>query len=349
MKGKMQALMKAEAAPGAQLTEVDIPEIGPKDMLVRVRAAAICGTDIHIYNWNKYAQDRIKVPMIFGHEFCGEVVAVGDQVEHLQVGDLVAGETHIPCGECLLCRTGRQHICRDMLILGVHTPGVFSEYAAMPAVLGWKIPKETSPDVGAVLEPIGVACHSIFTGGGTAAANTLVVGSGPIGLAATGIAKALGARQVISTDVSPERLALAKEWGADVTLNPKEVDVAEEVRKLTDGLGADVVIEASGAPVAIQQAFDAMRRGGKIMLFGLPGESVELDLTNNVIYKEAVVYGTTGRGMWDTWYHVMALVESGRIDPEKLITDRFPMSQFEEAFAAAAAGKGGKVILYPGQ
>lgn len=349
MKGKMQALVKAQAAPGAVIQEVDIPQIGPKDILVKVHAAAICGTDIHIFNWNKYAQDRIKPPMIFGHEFAGEVLEVGSQVEGLEVGDHIAGETHIPCGQCLLCRTGKQHICRDMAILGVHTPGVFSEYAAIPAVLAWKIPSEMSYDVGAVLEPIGVACHAVFMAG-TAAETVLVTGSGPIGTAAIGIAQALGARRVICTDVSDQRLALArKHWGADVTLNPTKVDVVAEVRKLTDGLGADVVIEASGAPVAIKQAFEAMRRGGKIVLFGLPSEQVTLDLTDQVIYKEAVVYGSTGRGMWDTWYNVMALIEAGKIDAAQMVTDRFPLSQFEEAFKVAAAGNGGKVVLYPGK
>ncbi|MGE5482069.1 MAG: alcohol dehydrogenase catalytic domain-containing protein, partial [Bacteroidota bacterium] len=301
MQQTMKALVKTEPMKGAVLTEIPVPPVGPGQLLVRVKAAAICGTDIHIFAWTKFAQDRIKTPMVFGHEFAGEVVEVGPGVKGFAPGDHVAGETHLPCGQCELCRTGRQHICQDMKILGVQVPGVFSEYAVIPQEIAWRIPLDLPFETAAVYEPTGVAVHAVSTAD-VRGKDVLVTGCGPIGLAACETAKALGARRVVATDRSAFRLKLASEFGVDVPLDVSRVDLKQEGRSLTGGLGFDVVVEASGNPAAIQDGFAAVRRGGSVVLFGLAGEPVALDLTNDVIYKETVVHGVTGRRMWDTWY-----------------------------------------------
>lgn len=348
MQQTMKALVKAEPAEGAVLTEMPVPRVEPGQLLVRVKAAAICGTDIHIFAWTKFAQDRIKTPMVFGHEFAGEVVEVGAGVKGFAPGDHVVGETHVPCGQCELCRTGRQHICQDMKILGVQVPGVFSEYAVIPQEIAWKIPLDLPFETAAVYEPTGVGVHAV-SAVDVRGKDVLVTGCGPIGLAAIETAKALGARRVVTTDRSAYRLKLAAEFGADVRLDVNQCDLRQEARSLTGNVGFDVVVEASGNPAAIQDGFAAVRRGGSVVLFGLAGEPVALDLTNDVIYKETVVRGVTGRLMWDTWYRMTALVQAGRIHPDRLVTHRYPMSEFTAAFAAAMGGAAGKVILYPGE
>lgn len=343
----MKALIKPNPAPGAELSTVQLPAIGPRDILIKVKAAAICGTDVHIYDWTPYAQARVKPPMVFGHEFCGEVLEVGPNVTRVKPGDLIAGETHVPCEHCFLCETGLQHICKDMKILGVHIPGIFSEYAVIPETIAWRIPPDTPATVGAVLEPIGVGVHAIYAAD-VRGTNVLITGCGPIGLAAIGVAKALGAWRVIASDISEKRLEFARQWGADVTVNVKSEDVVEVARSLTQGLGVDVAIEASGAPSAIRQTFASVRRAGEVVLFGLPGAPVEIDLVEGVIYKEVAVKGITGREMWRTWYQVMSLLESGAIDARKLVTHEFPMSEFHKAMEVAKSGEAAKVILYPG-
>jgi threonine 3-dehydrogenase len=346
MQQRMRALVKTEPAKGAVLTDISVPAVGPGELLVHVKAAAICGTDIHIFAWNKFAEDRITTPMVFGHEFAGEVVEVGPGVKGFAPGDHVAGETHLPCGQCEFCRTGRQHICQDMKILGVQVPGVFSEYAVIPQEIAWKVPQDLAYETAAVYEPTGVAVHAV-SAADVRGKDVLVTGCGPIGLAACETGKALGARRVVATDRSAFRLKLAAQFGVDVPLDVSQVDLKQEARFLTGGLGFDVVVEASGNPAAIQDGFAVVRRGGAVVLFGLAGEPVALDLTNDVIYKETVVHGITGRRMWDTWYLLTSLVQAGRIHPERLITHRYPMSAFNEAFAAAMGGEAGKVILYP--
>ncbi len=346
----MQALVKEKPGPGAALKEMPVPQAGPGELLVRVKATAICGTDVHIYEWTKYAQERIKTPMVFGHEFAGEVVSVGAGVTSFRPGDHVAGETHIPCGHCEMCLTGREHICRDMKILGVHVPGIFSEFAVIPETIAWKLPEHVPYEAGAVYEPMGVAVHAVFAGD-VAAKTVLVTGSGPIGLAAIGVAKALGAARVIATDRSPRRLELAREWGADETVDVSTggADVVSRVAELTGKEGVDVVIEASGAPPAIRDGFAALRRGGRVVLFGLPSDEVRLDLVNQVVYKEATIKGITGRVMWATWYQLTRLVDSGAVAPERLVTHRHPLSEYERAFEDAKGGQAAKVILYPGR
>ncbi|MCR4424622.1 MAG: L-threonine 3-dehydrogenase [Firmicutes bacterium] len=342
----MKALVKATPGPGAQLLDVEVPRVKPGHLLVRVLATAICGTDIHIYDWTEWAQKRIKPPMVFGHEFSGEVVEVGEGVTQAAPGDLVAGETHIPCGDCYQCRTGLQHVCQRMAILGVHTPGVFSEYALIPEACAWKLPPGTPPEVGAVYEPFGVATHAVLAED-VSAKSVAVFGCGPIGLYAVAVARACGAAKVIACEVSPERLAFAEKLGATHLLNPRESNAVEAIFEITGGVGVDVGVELSGAPAALRQVLAAMTRGGRLSIAGLQARPVEIDVVDDIVYKELRVYGVTGRVMYGTWYKVASLIQSGLVDPRPVTTHRFKMSEVDAAMDTAKTGKAGKVILAP--
>lgn len=343
---RVRALVKPAPAIGAELTTVPLEAMGPTDITVKVKATAICGTDIHIYDWTPYAQARLKPPMVFGHEFCGDVIAVGSNVTRVKVGDMIAGETHIPCGNCFMCNTGLEHICQGMKILGVHVPGAFAEAVVIPEVIAWPIPADTPPSVGAVMEPVGVGVHAAYAADVRGAA-VLVTGCGPIGLATIGVVKSCGATLIIATDVSEQRLNMAKKYGADIVLNPSSTDVEARCKELTRGLGMDACIEASGAPSAIRQVFACVRRAGEVVLFGLPGSHVEMDIVDGLIYKELTVKGITGREMWRTWYRVEDIIKTSAIDVKGIVTHEFPMSEFEEAFRVAKSGTAGKVVMYP--
>ena len=340
----MKALMKDQPARGASYTDLPIPKIGEKDLLVRVKAAAICGTDIHIYQWNEYAASRIKLPLLFGHEYAAEVVEVGKNVTHLKTGDRVAAETHVPCGHCFQCTTGLQHICKDMKILGVHMDGAFSEYALLPAVCAWKLDPSISYEIGATLEPFGIGVHALSKTK-PAGKKVIVFGCGPIGIYAQMVAKVSGAEYVIGVDVTPERLELAKKMGADIVLNSKEVDVVSEVEKVTKGLGMDIVVELTGNRGVLNDASKTLRRGGDIVLVGLFSGPVEWDVVNHVIYKEANVYGVTGRIMWDTWWTAQSLILSGKVDVGPVITHRFDLKDYEKAFQWAQSASTGKIVF----
>ncbi len=343
----MKAVVKTEAAPGAKLMDVDVPVPGPRDVLIKVKAAAICGTDIHIMEWTPFAQARIKPPMTFGHECSGEVVKVGSQVTDIAVGDLVAVETHIPDETCFMCKTGLQHICEKMAIIGVHVDGVFADYAKIPAVCCWKLPKDTNPDLGAILEPWGVAVNGILKGE-VNNRSVAVFGCGPIGLMGLGSIHAWGASKIFAVEPSETRLKMVPQFAPDaVLLNPAKEDAVKAILDATGGRGVDVSIDISGNPRGIQGAFGVVRRAGRVTLVGLPSEPVTLDLTANIIYKEARVFGSTGRMMWDTWYEMQNLMDSGKFDPMPVITDRMPLADFAKGIEMAAGGKVGKVILYP--
>lgn len=343
----MKALMKTEKTPGAKIKNIDIPEPGPKEVLIKIKAAAICGTDIHIYEWDSYARERINPPMIFGHEGCGEVVKVGNQVTNCQPGDLVAVETHIPCGACYQCRTGFQHICENMAIIGVHTNGLFSEHAKIPSTCCWRLPKNTNPDLGAVLEPIGVAVNGILKED-INNKNVAVFGCGPIGQFGLAAVEALGAIKVFAVDPVSFRLDMAKKLvpRANV-LNPAHNDVVKTILEATNGKGVDVSLEISGAEKAVNWAFQAVGKRGRVSLIGLPSKHVELNLTQDIIYKEARVYGSTGRLMWQTWYDMEKLLGSGKFNPLPVITHRFSLEDFDKAFKLAESGEAGKILFYP--
>ncbi|WP_152541184.1 L-threonine 3-dehydrogenase [Kallotenue papyrolyticum] len=342
----MRAVVKARAAAGAELQTVPVPTIGPQDVLVRVRAATICGTDLHIYRWDRWAQSRIRPPMVFGHEFAGDVVAVGSEVSTVQVGDFISGETHIVCGACYQCRTGQYHICRRVQILGVDRPGCFAEYVALPASNAWRNDPGLDPAVAAAQEPFGNAVHTALSTD-LATKSVLITGCGPIGLFAVGIARAAGASRIFATDVNPQRLEMARMMGATDLLDARG-DVVGAIMAATAGEGVDVLLEMSGHPAAIDQGFAALRYGGYAALLGLPGKPLEhFDLANHIVFKGATVYGVSGRKMYETWYRTRELVTTGRVDIAPIITHRLPLEAFAEAFEMMIRGEAAKVALLP--
>lgn len=348
----MRALRKTAAGPGAELLEIARPEPGEDEVVVRVHAASVCGTDLHIYEWNEWAARRIpQLPMTFGHEVAGWVEAVGSEVHHLAPGTFVAAETHIACGHCSTCRTGRMHICENLRILGVDTEGAFAEYVVIPAQNAWVVGEGIDPDVASVMEPFGNAVHATFgtAGGEDLATNPVaVIGCGPIGLFAVAIARAAGAWKVFAIEPNDERRALAATMGADILVDPKVQDPVEVVRSATGGIGAEVVLEMSGNAKAIEQGTQMLARGGRMSLLGLPDGPVTLDLNDQVIFKEARIQGITGREMFRTWQQTTTLLSTGRVDVTPVITHRFGLDAFDEAFATAASGHAAKVIMFPG-
>ncbi len=347
----MRALRKTGRVQGAELVEIPVPEPHEDEVLIRVHGASICGTDLHIYDWNEWADKRIPhVPMTFGHEMAGTVEQVGDEVHHLQPGAFVAAETHIACGHCPTCQTGRAHICQNLRILGVDTEGVFADYVVIPATNAWVVGEGIAPDVASIMEPFGNGVHAAFgTGGGEDIATNAVavIGCGPIGMFAVAIARSLGAWKVFAIEPNGYRRGKAEEMGADVVIDPSEVDPVARVMDLTNGSGAEVVLEMSGNARAIDQGTRMLARGGRMSLLGLPDGAVTLDLNDQVIFKEARIHGITGREMFRTWQQTTTLLSTGRVDVAPVITHRLPLARFEEAFAITASGDAGKVVMFP--
>jgi threonine 3-dehydrogenase len=341
----MRAIRKSRPGPGLEVTDVPTPTIGSADVLIRVHHAGVCGTDLHIAQWDEWAQGRIKPPVVVGHEFAGEVVEVGEDVgDEFAVGELVTAEGHIICGHCRQCRTGNGHICQRTSIIGVDRDGAFAEYIAMPATNVMAL-GEIPTMVGGIMDPLGNAFHTVLTGTEVPGSVVLVLGCGPIGCFAVGIARAAGAVKVIATDVNPIRLGLAERMGAHVVINAEREDVVARVREQTRDEGADIVCEMSGHPTALDQAFKAVRLGGRVQLLGLPKGAVPLNLANDVIFKGVTVYGVIGRRMYDTWHQMRTFLASGRLDPTPVITHRFPLEEIHGALDAIASGAAGKVVL----
>ena len=339
----MQAIVKEKRAPGLTVKSVPKPAPGPGEVLIAVRHAGVCGTDLHIADWDAWAQGRIKPPIVVGHEFAGEIQAIGDGVTELKVGQLVTAEGHIVCGHCLQCRTGNSHICRNTRIIGVDRDGAFAEYIVMPAtnVLTLDgIPTE----IGAIMDPMGNAFHAVLTAE-IPGSTVFVVGCGPIGCFAVGIARAAGASRVLASDVNPKRLALAARMGAQVTINAAQDDVVKTVLAETAGEGADVVCEMSGVPSALHQAFASVSLGGRVQLLGIPTAQVPLDFANEIIFKGITIYGVIGRKMYKTWHLMRRFLTSGQFDPRPVITHKFPLTKIDDALAAIRSGDAGKVIL----
>jgi threonine 3-dehydrogenase len=313
--------------------------------LIRVKHAGVCGTDLHIADWDEWAQSRIRPPVVVGHEFAGEIVAVGGEVPaELKVGQLVTAEGHIVCGHCRQCRMGDGHICRNTRIIGVDRDGAFAEYIAMPA--GNVMPLHGIPTTtGAIMDPLGNAFHTTLTGDAVSGSTVLVLGCGPIGCFSVGIARAAGAAKVIASDVNPKRLELAWRMGAHALLNPAQDDVPARVAELTEGEGADLVCEMSGHPDAVRQAFTCVRLGGRINLLGLPKGEVALRLSNDLIFKGVTVYGVIGRRMFETWHQMQRFLSSGLLDPTPVVTHTFPLEKINDALEAIRSGAAGKVIL----
>jgi threonine 3-dehydrogenase len=339
----MQAIVKQSRAPGLTVTTVPKPSPGPGEVLIAVRHAGMCGTDLHIADWDAWAQRRIHPPLIIGHEFAGEVTAVGDRVAEIRPGQLVTAEGHIVCGHCLQCRTGNSHICRRTQIIGVDRDGAFAEYIVMPATN--VLPLEGIPtDVGAIMDPMGNAFHAVLTAE-IPGSIVFIVGCGPIGCFAVGIARASGAAKVIASDINPKRLALAARMGAHVTIDAGKEDVARRVLEETSGEGADVVCEMSGVPSALHQALAAVRMGGRVQLLGIPTGEVPIDFANEIIFKGLTLYGVIGRKMYETWHQMRRYLSAGVFDPRPVITHRFPLARVDDALAAIRSGDAGKIIL----
>ena len=342
----MLAVVKRRAQRGADLERVRVPQCQPHEVLVRPRATSICGTDVHIYNWDAWAQQRVSPPRIIGHEAAGEVVEVGREVQGIAVGDLVSAETHIPCGYCYQCRTGKPEICQRLKILGVDTDGVFAEYVVLPEVDVWKNDPSIPVEFAAIQEPLGNAIDTVLAED-VAGKTVLVTGCGPIGLLAVGIARISGATSIFASEVSPLRRALAAQMGATQCWDPAAIDIVEAAREATRGDGVDVLLEMSGNPQALQQGLKALTQGGRVSLLGLFAGPVDLDLNTDIILKDVRVYGITGRHMFATWYKAARFLQSGRLDPSPILTHRFPLQDIDQAMALIEQGECGKVILTP--
>jgi threonine 3-dehydrogenase len=342
----MKALRKLQPGKGLQIDSVGVPAIGPTDVLARVKAASICGTDLHIYGWDRWSQGRNKPPVTLGHEFCGTVERIGEEVTAVKPGDFVSAEMHINCGHCHQCRLGEAHICQNLRIIGIDQDGAFAEFVKIPASNVWKLDPVIPEHYGAILDPLGNAVHTVLAGP-VAGQTVFVTGCGPIGLMSIAVAKACGSSTVFATETNEHRRAMAKKMGADVVLNPAAEDAVARILSETSGTGADVLLEMSGNPAAIQQGFKALRAGGRASLLGIPTESVPLDLVNDVIFKGATVQGIYGRRMYGTWVQMTALLKAGRLNLEPLFGERITLEQFEKAFALLQGGLAGKILLYP--
>jgi threonine 3-dehydrogenase len=342
----MKAIQKPAAEAGFKLTRVPKPQIGPDDVLIRVSLASICGTDLHITNWDEWSASRIHPPLVYGHEFCGVVEAVGETVENVAPGDFVSAEMHLPCHVCYQCMVGRFHICENVKIAGIDLDGCYAEYLKLPKRQIFKLPKTLSPEYGACLDSLGNAVHAVSKGD-VSGKTVLVVGCGPIGLFSIRVAQALGATRVYASDISPYRLKMAETAGATQVFAADQGPVSNQIKALTHGHGVDVVLEMSGSPVAINDAFKSLKLGGTMVLLGIPKGKVELDITTDIIFKEAKVIGVNGREMFQTWFLMLELLESGKLDIDFIITHRFPLEDFGQAIELIAQGNSGKILLEP--
>jgi threonine 3-dehydrogenase len=348
---KMKAIVKTKPEMGAELLDVEVPRIAPDQALVRVSATSICGTDVHIYQWERWAQKRVgaaRLPQVLGHEMAGEVVEVGSEVRHLKVGDYISVETHIPCGQCVQCLTGQMHICKNLKIFGVDRDGCFAEYVAVPEVVAWKNDRSISFAAAAVQEPLGNAVYCTLVEP-VSGKSVLIFGDGPIALLAVGVARVSGATRIVLAGMEPARLEIARRMGADQVINVLKEDPVQIVLDVTGGTGMDVVLEMAGAPKAIEQTFRCVRKGGRVSAFGIPSEPVQLDWNDSVVFRGVTVYGINGRLMFTTWVMVRELLASGRLDLSPVITHKLPMSDYKTGFDLMmnSPKTAGKIVLFP--
>jgi len=342
----MGAVVKSSASAGADWKEVPVPKIGPEDILIQIKATSICGTDLHIYEWDEWASQRIRIPQIMGHETAGEVVEVGLGVAAVKVGDYVSVETHITCGSCYPCRVGRAEVCSNVKIVGVDTDGSFAAYLKVPARCAWKNDRTLPPEIATLQEPLGNAVDTVLAED-VSGKTLMILGAGPVGLLAIGVAHASGAAMIFATDLSDYRLGLAKKMGATHGFNPRRERVVEAILDLTHGDGVDAVIEVSGCPDALAQGFQVLSPGGRLSLLGLSHGPVRIDLNNEVILKGARIYGITGRKIFTTWYKSSRLLTSGLLDLSPLLTHRLPVTEFRAAMELMQKGECGKIVLLP--
>jgi threonine 3-dehydrogenase len=353
----MHAVVKRNREPGAEIEEVQKPTIGPREVLVKSRMTSICGTDVHIWDWNHWAQNRVKkLPIIFGHEFCGEVVEVGKGVRSVKAGDIVSAETHIVDGTCYQCRTGRMHICRNMKILGVDTDGVFAEYVKLPEMNARKLPKGLPPQLGSLLEPLGNATFTVFPNDcfhDIKGKNVVVAGCGPIGLMAIALLKTVGAKQIIATELGSEKVRsdLAKRMGADLVLDASMGHdlLVKTAKDATEGNGADVCLEMSGAAPSLKLVFDMLTPGGRVSILGLYNDPVTIDVNNAITFKSATVFGITGRKMFQTWDLMGEVLKKKafRAKLSSIVTHTLPIRDIEKGMELIRTKQAAKVSLKP--
>jgi threonine 3-dehydrogenase len=342
MQKMMKALVKKYAEPGLWMEEVPVPEIGINDVLIQIEKTAICGTDVHIWKWDPWAQKTIPVPMVVGHEFAGRVAAIGSNVHDVAIGDIVSGEGHIVCGRCRNCLAGRRHLCKDTKGVGVNRPGCFAEYLSIPVTNVWHADPHIPMDLLSIFDPFGNATHTALSFE-VLGEDVLITGAGPIGIIATAIAKHAGARYVVTTDVNPYRLALAEKMGATVAVDVSKTTLPEVQKKLGMKEGFDVGLEMSGNGSAFKDMLANMCHGGRIALLGIPSGDLAIDW-NTVIFNMLTIKGIYGREMYETWYMMQSMVQSG-LDITPVITHRFPISEYKEAFDVMCSGNSGKVIM----
>jgi len=338
----MKALSKLKAETGIWMTKTQRPKMGHNDLLIKIRKTAICGTDMHIYNWDDWAQATIPVPMVVGHEYVGEVVDMGVEVRGFEKGDRVSGEGHITCGHCRNCRAGRVHLCRNTIGVGVNREGSFAEYLVIPAYNAFKIPDNISDELASIFDPFGNAVHTALSFD-LVGEDVLITGAGPIGIMAAAVAKHVGARHVVITDVNPYRLELAKKMGATRAVNVAEQKLSDVMAELGMTEGFDVGLEMSGVPMAFNDMLNNMNHGGKIAMLGIPPADMKVDW-NQVIFKGLVIKGIYGREMFETWYKMASLIQSG-LDISPIITHQFHIDDFQKGFDTMGSGQSGKVIL----
>jgi threonine 3-dehydrogenase len=345
----MMALRKTKAARGAEMQEIPIPQIKANEVSIQIHASSLCGTDVHIYEWDSWAQSRVKtIPYTVGHETTGQVVKAGSAVTRVKEGDIVSVETHIPCMHCKQCLTGQMHICNNLQILGVDRDGAFAEYLTVPEVVLWKNDTSIPPEYLSIQEPLGNAVHAVLKEP-VHGKSVVILGDGPIGLFAVGVARACGATKVFLTGIEEYRLEIGRKMGADRTINVLKEDSVEVVKSATDGLGADVVIEMSGANKSMTDGIAMLRRGGRYCFFGIFHDNLVPTPLNDIVFNGGTFYGINGRLMFDTWFTVSNLLSSKRLDVTPVVTHKMPLANFEEAFTlmTETPKKSGKIILFP--
>ncbi|MBD3654598.1 L-threonine 3-dehydrogenase [Kangiella sp.] len=338
----MKTLSKAKAEKGIWMVDQPRPELGHNDVLIKIKKTAICGTDMHIYHWDEWAQNTIPVPMTVGHEYVGVIEEVGQEVKGFKIGDRVSGEGHITCGVCRNCRAGRRHLCRNTVGVGVNRPGAFGEYLVIPAENAYKIPDDISDEVASILDPLGNAAHTALSFD-LVGEDVLITGAGPIGIMAAAIARHAGARHVVITDINDYRLDLAKQMGATRTVNVSQEKLEDVMKEIGMKEGFDVGLEMSGVPSAFRSMLQTINHGGKIAMLGIPSSDLAIDW-NQVIFKGLIIKGIYGREMYETWYKMIAMLQSG-LDVSPIITHRFKIDEFETGFETMASGQSGKVVL----
>ncbi len=347
MADTMLALLKPKPGPGLELARAPIPDVGPDEVLIRVRAASVCGTDLKIQRWDSWAAERMRPPVIIGHELCGEVVELGSGVSDPPLGAFVSAESHIIDNTCEFCLTGRKHLCPNTQIIGVDRDGGFAEYISLPAQNAWVNPADLPVEIAVFLENFGNAVHAAFSMD-LSSRRVLVTGCGPVGLMSIAVARALGAREIYASDLYPYRLDLARKMGADMAVDAAREDVVSVVWEASGGSGVDALLEMSGAAAAIDQGFRLLKPGGEAALLGLSSGPVEFDFNRHLVFKGAKAYGIIGRRLWETWYQMSGLLASQAVDLSELVTHRYPLEEYEAALETMASGDSGKVVLYPG-